>query len=178
MIPGGRYGCTQFLKICGPEAIQRCSVGRTTQMVQLAIKEDILRHLKTQIVWSTQVDKHKIQQDTLEDQQILVQRKAKLEKVKDAIIEILAESKTGMSLAQLPQYLKKKLPFNLEWNELGFPKLKDLLNSMEDNIKVELRDANHPFAYLVHKKRSNCHSQHQAKQCLDRPIFRGTNLSE
>eukprot|EP00353_Schmidingerella_taraikaensis_P013857 CAMPEP_0185569138 /NCGR_PEP_ID=MMETSP0434-20130131/1858_1 /TAXON_ID=626734 ORGANISM="Favella taraikaensis, Strain Fe Narragansett Bay" /NCGR_SAMPLE_ID=MMETSP0434 /ASSEMBLY_ACC=CAM_ASM_000379 /LENGTH=185 /DNA_ID=CAMNT_0028183835 /DNA_START=1162 /DNA_END=1722 /DNA_ORIENTATION=- len=58
-----------------------------------------------------------------------------------------------MSLAQLPQYLKKKLPFNLEWNELGFPKLKDLLNSMEDNIKVELRDANHPFAYLVHKKR-------------------------
>ena len=30
MIPGGRYGCTQFLKICGPEAIQRCSVGKTT----------------------------------------------------------------------------------------------------------------------------------------------------
>lgn len=38
----------------------------------------------------------------MEDSTILVQRKAKLEKVKDAIIEILAESKTGMSLAQLP----------------------------------------------------------------------------
>ena len=83
-----------------------------------------------------------------------------------------------MSLAQLPQYLKKKLPFNLEWNELGFPKLKDLLNSMEDNIKVELRDANHPFAYLMHKKQRNCHSQHQGKQGLDKPIFRGNNLSE
>ena len=59
MIPGGRYGCTQFLKICGPEEIRKCSVGKTTQMVQLAIKEDVLRHLKTQIVWSTQVDKHK-----------------------------------------------------------------------------------------------------------------------
>ena len=56
--------------------------------------------------------------------------------MKEAIIEILAESKTGpktgMSLAQLPQYLKKKLPFNLDWNELGFPKLKDLLQSMTD----------------------------------------------
>ena len=30
MIPGGRYGCTQFLKICGPEAIKKCSVGKTT----------------------------------------------------------------------------------------------------------------------------------------------------
>lgn len=128
-------------------------------MVQLAIKEDVLRHLKTQIVWSTQVDKHKTEQDTMEDSTILVQRKAKLEKVKDAIVEILAESKTGMSLAQLPQYLKKKLPFNLEWNELGFPKLKDLLQSMTDQIKVELRDVNHPFAYLMHKQR-NHQSQH------------------
>ena len=68
MIPGGRYGCTQFLKICGPESIRKCSVGKTTQMVQLAIKEDVLRHLKTQIVWSTQVDKHKTEQDTFEDQ--------------------------------------------------------------------------------------------------------------
>ena len=76
--------------------------------------------------------------------------------MKEAIIEILAESKTGpktgMSLAQLPQYLKKKLPFNLDWNELGFPKLKDLLQSMTDQIIVELRDVNHPFAYLVHNK--------------------------
>ena len=30
MIPGGRYGCTQFLKICGPEEIRKCSVGKTT----------------------------------------------------------------------------------------------------------------------------------------------------
>ena len=33
MIPGGRYGCTQFLKIMGPDAIKKCSVGKTTQMV-------------------------------------------------------------------------------------------------------------------------------------------------
>ena len=33
MIPGGRYGCTQFLKIVGPDEIRQCSVGKTTQMV-------------------------------------------------------------------------------------------------------------------------------------------------
>ena len=135
--------------------------------------------MKTQIVWSTQVDKHKTEQDTLEDQQILVKRKAKLEKVKEAIIEILAEQKTGMSLAQLPQYLKKKLPFTLEWNELGFPKLKDLLKTMHDQIKVELRDVNHPFAYLVHKNRNNAGSQNQQQiSSIMKPVFRDKNLSE
>lgn len=74
---------------------------------------------------------------------------AKLNVVKDALLEILAESKTGMSLAQLPLYLRRKLPFVLDLNELGFPKLKDLILSMSDKIKLELRGHNHPFAYLV-----------------------------
>ena len=52
----------------------------------------------------------------------------------------------------MPQSLKKKLPFPLDLNELGFPKLKDLLKSMDDEIKIELKDVNHPFAYLVHTK--------------------------
>lgn len=63
--------------------------------------------------------------------------------------EILAESKNGMSLAQLPQNLNKKLVFPLDLNELGFPKLKDLILSMSDRIKLELKGTNHPFAYLL-----------------------------
>ena len=74
---------------------------------------------------------------------------AKLSVVKNALIEILAESKTGMSLAQLPLYMRRKLPFQLDLNELGFPKLKDLILSMSDRIKLELRGHNHPFAYLI-----------------------------
>jgi hypothetical protein len=73
--------------------------------------------------------------------------------VKNALIEILAESKTGMSLAQLPLYLRRKLPFPLDLNELGFPKLKDLILSMSDQIKLELRGHNHPFAYLIRSGR-------------------------
>jgi hypothetical protein len=111
-----------------------------------------LRHHKTLIVWSTQVDKHKTEQDEIEDQHKVNVRKSKLAHVRQSLIEILAESKNGMSLAQLPQSLKKKLPFPLDLNELGFPKLKDLLKSMDDEIKIELKDVNHPFAYLVHTK--------------------------
>lgn len=33
-IPGGRYGCTQYLKLCGPPEIKNLSVGRIMQMVQ------------------------------------------------------------------------------------------------------------------------------------------------
>lgn len=70
------------------------------------------------------------------------------------LLEILAESKNGMSLAQVPLNLKRKLPFALDLNELGFPKLKDLVNSMSDKIKVELKSHNHPFAYLIKQNRN------------------------
>jgi hypothetical protein len=62
-----------------------------------------------------------------------------------------------MSLAQLPQNLNKKLLFSLDLNELGFPKLKDLILSMSDQIKLDLKGLNHPFAYLLtrYEKSSN-----------------------
>ena len=45
--------------------------------------------------------------------------------------------------------LKKKLPFALDFNELGFAKLKDLILTMQDEIKLELKGHNHPFAFLI-----------------------------
>jgi len=74
---------------------------------------------------------------------------SKLLAVRTALIEILTENKQGMSLAQLPLYLRRKLSFSLDLNELGFPKLKDLILSMNDRVKLELRGHNHPFAYLI-----------------------------
>jgi len=32
-IPGGRYGCAQFVKICGPPSLRQCSLGRLAQLV-------------------------------------------------------------------------------------------------------------------------------------------------
>ena len=99
-IPGGRYGCAQFVKICGPPNLKKCSLGRLAQLVQYAVKEDVLRYHKTLLVWTTTVDKHKklaeeMQKETHKNATIA----AKLNIVKNALIEILAESKTGMSLA-------------------------------------------------------------------------------
>ena len=58
-IPGGRYGCAQFVKICGPPTLKNCSLGKLNQLVQYAVKEDVLRYHKTLLVWTTKVDKHK-----------------------------------------------------------------------------------------------------------------------
>ena len=158
-IPGGRYGCAQFVKICGPASLKEKSLGKLAQLVQYAVKEDVLRYHKTLLVWTTTVDKHKKQaEDMQKESHKNAQVEAKLAIVKDALLEILAESKNGMSLAQLPLYLRKKLPFILDLNELGFPKLKDLILSMNDQIKLELRGINHPFAYLMISGR-NVHSK-------------------
>jgi hypothetical protein len=93
----------------------------------------------------------------------------------------LAETKQGVSLAQLPQYLKKKLPFQLDLNELGYPKLKDLIIDMQDAIKLELRGHNHPFAYLITRGRY-IHKNHQSDDLQFIPktqqIFRHNKYSE
>jgi len=75
-------------------------------------------------------------------------RRKKLLHVKDCIIEILNESSIGVSFAQLPILLKKKLGPNFNINQIGFTKLKDLLKSMEDVVKIEMKGQNFPFAVL------------------------------
>lgn len=73
----------------------------------------------------------------------------KFHATKTAILEVLRENESGISLAQLPLYLKPKLTFPLDLAELGFAKLKDLILAIgEDLVNVELRGHNHPFAVL------------------------------
>jgi len=71
--------------------------------------------------------------------------------VKRALIEVLAESANGVSLAQLPVYLKNKLNYTPNVNELGFAKMKDLILSMKDEVRLELWGHSHPLAYLIDK---------------------------
>ncbi len=64
------------------------------------MKEDVLRYHKTLLVWTTTVDKHKkLAEDMQKESHKNAAVAAKLNVVKDALIEILAESKAGMSLA-------------------------------------------------------------------------------
>jgi hypothetical protein len=135
-IPGGRYGCAQFLKICGPPSLQRCSLGRLNYMVQIAIREDLLRYQRTLLVWTSQESKPR-----------MPGFQKKLAVIQDAVRDLLATSRVGISLAQIPMQLKREKNLSFDVNGLGFAKLKDLLATIP-GVKIELRGVNHPFATL------------------------------
>jgi hypothetical protein len=141
-IPGGRYGCAQFLKILGPGSLRKCSLGRLSYMVQLAINDTYLRYDRTLILWTSNT------QGTLPKEEV----NKKIQALKTAIVNILEKSQEGVSLAQLPMHLKKAVKFSYNINDLGFAKLKDLLATISE-VQIELRNANHPFAVL--KRDSN-----------------------
>ena len=63
------------------------------------------------------------------------------------------EYKEGLSLAQMPTYLRKRLSFVIDLEYLGFKKFKDLLLSLTDpQVKIIHKGQNHPFAILGDKK--------------------------
>ena len=134
-ISGGRYGCAHFLKICSNHTLKNCSLGKLSYMVQLAIDEELLRYHKTLLVWVPAFD-NKTKED---NHDIFI--------VKKIIVEVLRESQEGISLAQLPLYLKEKVPFELDISKLGFAKLKDLISTIPD-IEIVSKGKNHPFATL------------------------------
>jgi hypothetical protein len=150
-IPGGRYGWAQFAKTWGPVELSKCSLGKLSQMVQRAISEDHLRYQKTLLVWTESIDKETLAaMGTMEElNKKNYERNQKLEMVKRVLIDILITHQEGISLAQLPNHLKNKIPFNLTFPELGFSKLKDLINSMGDKIKIDSKGHNHPYAVLI-----------------------------
>ena len=59
-IPGGRYGCAQFVKACGPPLLRNCSLGMLSLLVQTAINEDILRYIRTLLIWTNTLTKNKL----------------------------------------------------------------------------------------------------------------------
>ena len=136
-IPGGRYGCAQFLKLLGPSCLRKCSLGKLSYMVQLAINDTYLRYDRTLILWTSN------SQGSLPREEI----NKKTQALKSAIINILDKNSEGVSLAQLPMHLKKAVRFSYNINDLGFAKLKDLLCTIPE-VQIELRNVNHPFAVL------------------------------
>lgn len=149
-IPGGRYGCAQFVKSCGPPILRKLSLGKFSQMIQKAISEDLLRYQKkTLLVWTASIEKDIAFGVSSQEEMILKREETikKLAAVKMAIIDTLLHNPEGVSLAQLPNHLKTRLNFTLNLHELGFAKLKDLILSMRDRVKVS--NSNHPVASLL-----------------------------
>ena len=70
-IPGGRYGCAQFLKVCGPENLKKYSLGKLAQLVQKSINEDFLRYQRTLLILTDCIDKTKIIENTIAQPNLL-----------------------------------------------------------------------------------------------------------
>lgn len=49
-IPGGRYGCVQFVKTFGPESLRGTSLGKLSLFVQEAINKGVIRYHKTLLI--------------------------------------------------------------------------------------------------------------------------------
>ena len=152
-IPGGRYGCAQFIKTCAPDDLRKCSLGKLNLYVQEAINKGFIKYHRTLLVKDYSRDE---ENSFLEgsanisgDNVSILQREAKIKALQKTTLEILKENPNGVSLAQIPQFLKMKalFPFNLQ--ELGFPKLKNFLASMPERIKIEMAGTNNSYAYLA-----------------------------
>ncbi|KAL4459358.1 hypothetical protein ABPG74_017971 [Tetrahymena malaccensis] len=183
-IPGGRYGCAQLLKCCGPLPLRSCSLGKLSLFVQEAITRGILVYYKTLLIKPTNFDFDEVMDITVLDQHVeseinntasLVnagdmtnrtdsqksiknsgapaaaqvphvlqpsvsedklskEQIEKIQLIKTTILEILLENKRGVSLARLPKLIQKKIEFTFDLHELGFPKLKSLLQTIADVI--------------------------------------------
>jgi len=155
-IPGGRYGCAQFIKYCGPRALKDLSIGRLSLLVQEAINKGILRYQRTLLVKNTSSEK--INTAGLEShsdfqievlQSLNTERKAKIiSMVKEALLEILMENPNGISLAQIPFHLKRKLRFTVDFQDLGFAKLKNFLSTLKNLVVIQSVGTNHTYVKL------------------------------
>lgn len=136
-IPGGRYGCAQFLKHFGSDGLKELSVGKLNYLVQLAIDDDLLRYQKNLLVWS-QCLKLGNENDV----------QGKVRRVEECLKVILNKFKEGISLAQLPGVLSGYIDFHLDLQELGYAKLKDLVLGV-DGVKIVKKSNKHQFAVLT-----------------------------
>ncbi|KAM3134972.1 hypothetical protein pb186bvf_012972 [Paramecium bursaria] len=158
LLKGGRYGCAQFsiliyqrqVKLLGPKQLHHVSLGRLTLFVQMAVNKGIVKYNKTILMHN---------QDTLVSDQTLdgsndgeQQIKSKIKELQQNLIEILLENPEGVSLAQIPQLLKERIGGDLNFAELGFPKLKNFMESVKDIIQIENSVRNNYVARVIQNK--------------------------
>lgn len=144
----GKYGCALMIRLQGPIELRPLSLGKLSSYVQHALNTNLLIYYKTLLIKNNQYQECQPEQPT--DQKEM----EKLKKIKEQLTELLLMNKGGLSLAQIPILYKKKYNSQLNIQVLGFPKLKNLLATMEEidlektqgsfmkaNLKTHIRKA-------------------------------------
>ena len=147
-IPGGRYGLTQFIKYYGPFEYKKMSYGKLSKLVQMVIEEGILRYNSTYLVKASTVHTNtntKISEISKNDD---LEIQKKIQKIREKLIEALLENKNYIPLAQVKAMLTKKLDFKLDLEELGFKKLRKMIEYFSSEINLESLGDNHFYIEL------------------------------
>ena len=171
-IPGGKYGCTLLVKNCGTPLLKSLSIGRIYGLIKHALNRQIINHLKTHIVKN---DKKTNVLSKFREQQIV--------ELQRNIIELLEEQENKeITLAQLPLLLQKKYHKFFNIQELGFPKLKNFLVTIEDEVALTKSQNNHIKVSLIQKPRkkterrvaSNPEIERDHKRQIERSMMEGS----
>lgn len=147
-IPGGKYGCAQYIKNCGPPILRQTSIGRIYALLRCALNNRLISHSKTNIIKN-------------DDKAVSVNqnREEQIAELQENVLELLREEEKGtVTLAQLPLLLQKKYGKFYNFQELGFIKLKNFLNTLEDKIELTRSSNNHIKVSL--KQRPGTHFGH------------------
>ena len=142
-IPGGKYGCAQMIKLIGPPEQNHLSLGKLCAFVQEAQNENLLIYYKTLLIKNNQFNSYneKSQNQNSKKSNLI------LNECRELILKILEQHKNGISLAQIPIFMRKTYGKTYNFQALGFPKLKNLLASM-DEVEQEKMSGNSLKAQL------------------------------
>lgn len=141
-IPGGKYGCCQFIKCCGTPRLQQISFGKLHLFVQEALDRGLLEYYKTLLIDTEALKMQKVPENT---QLLKVVEKnpvyeKKVAEVREVVKKILYSFPHGVNLARLPKMIQFYMNFPFDCQELGCKKLKDLLNKFPEVELIELGD--------------------------------------
>lgn len=132
-IPGGKYGCCQFIKHCGPEELQSLSIGTLKKFIQLALSEGKVAYYKTILVRNS--SKSFEGQSVLEEERETGEIKSQAELVRTLIVDLLKNPKhraSGVKLSVIPHEIQKEFGYQIETANLGVSKLKDFLKGIPE----------------------------------------------
>lgn len=137
-----------MIKLTGPEELSSLSLGKLCSFVQKALNLNILIYYKTLLIRNNQFDC--LSQNASSE----AKNAKKISTLKEQILLLLKENKGGLSLAQIPLLLKNKYKKSYNIQSLGFPKLKNLLATMEE-VDLEKTQGNLLKAVLKTHNRKN-----------------------
>lgn len=137
-----------MIKLTGPNELSSLSLGKLCSFVQKALNLNILIYYKTLLIRNNQFDNTSLNASSE------AKNAKKISILKEQILSLLRENKGGLSLAQIPLLLKNKFKKSYNIQSLGFPKLKNLLATM-DEVDLEKTQGNLLKALLKTHIRKN-----------------------